>query len=51
MYVRPYTTEEEIRKEIERIEQELRTVRTPEEREAMFIELDYLNSFLPQDRF
>ena len=51
MYVRPYTTEQEIRKAIEKVNEQLRGYCTKEEREALHTELSYLESFLPVERW
>lgn len=50
MYVRSYTTQRQIRAEIERIEQELNANRhlTTEDRQALHDELDYLYSFVQE---
>ena len=50
MYVKPGTTQQEIEKEITRIEEDLMNTNLPEEvREALHEELDYLRSFLPKE--
>lgn len=51
MYVRPGTTEKEIRREIKAIEEELRENKhlSDIDRIVLHDELDYLESFLPQE--
>ena len=51
MYVRPWTTQKEIEREIRNIENELNTSRflTVEDRVVLHEELDYLYSFLPKE--
>lgn len=50
MYVRPYTPIKEIEQEIEKLEQRLKSkLLTWQDREMLQEELDYLNSFLPQE--
>ena len=48
MYVRPYTPQEEIKKEINRLENQLESkLLTWQDREMIHEELDYLHSFQP----
>jgi hypothetical protein len=50
MYVRPYTPIKKIEQEIEKLEQRLKSkLLTWQDREMLQEELDYLNSFLPQE--
>lgn len=51
MYVRPETTEKQIRREIEAIEEELRENKylSDIDRISLYDELDYLESFLPKE--
>lgn len=52
MYVTSSTTEADILRRIAEIENELNSCRMdPEEREALYDALDYLNSFLPKENY
>lgn len=49
MYVTPYTPIDKIKKEIERLENEAHHTANPDDLNAIFQDLDYLYSFLPEE--
>ena len=51
MYVTQFTTQKEIKDEIKRVEKELNSCRTDEDRQVIREELDYLHSFIYVERW